>query len=237
MNYENKKRTYYPVDKLFYADVDGVECIACEMYNNHNQIFKQLINLSDYSLINKKIYDFKFIKSLKEEIKAKKMEVCLYTRNGEDKKNIAIEDVINIIKISKMLDEDNFDNINELCYIMTNKISDLLGINIESNPSSNLKIEDIEEICVPAIKVEKFKTSLFNSIKISLILDGNVEIYNDDYRVLNALKKSNIKNNGIENEFFISVDRKGQEELNCDYIVKNNKHIKSYQKINMQKSA
>ena len=239
MTYEklNDKKTYYPINKLFYGKVDGVECIICEMYSNHNQIFKQLINLNDYSLVDKKIYDFKIIKSLEEEIKEKKMQVCLYTKNGEDKKTIAIEDIINIVKISKILDDKTFDNMSELCYMMTNKISDLLGININSNPSSNLIIKDIEEICVPATKVLKFKTNLFNSIKISLILDGNVEIYNDDYRVLNALKKSGIKINGIENEFFISIDTKGQEELQCDYIIKNNKHVKSYQKINMHKSA
>lgn len=211
---------HYPIDKLYYAEIDGYECIVCEIFLNHKPKYKELITIPDYYVVDK-ILDksFKIVKSLKEEIEEKQIGVCLLSKDGREKREVTIYEIINIIKVNTLLEKRSFDDLNNVCINMANQITDLLGININSNPSSTLKLSNVEEMAIPAIKVQKFKNLLFNYIKISIILDGNVSVSNKDYRVLRALKGAKIKTPEFENEFTIVGNSNGEISLECSNVV------------------
>ena len=220
------KTKRYPIDKLYYAKVDSKDSIICETLSNRCIKYKHLITLDDYEIIDKYVIDFNIKKSLKEEINKKKINGCLISLDGKDKKELTIEEIIKIIKLTVLLENKSFNRLNEMCKNIVNQISDLLGINVLSNPSSDLIIKEVEEIVIPASKALKFKELLFNYIKISIIIDGNVSISNDDYRIKRALKGCKIKTPEFENKFTITANSDGEVLLDC----KNVEEVKTYSK-------
>ena len=209
---------YYPLDHIYYAMVEGYESIVCEMNVNHKSKYIELITLPNYTFIDRIIYhNFEITKSLKEEIDSKNINVCLILKDGKEKKEITIEEIINIIKLTKLLENKSFDKLDSICMNITNKIIDLLGINVISNPSSNLKLNVIYENIIPAPKVSKLKDLLFSYIKISMILDEKVTISNDDYRILRALNVCRIKNLK-ENKFTLVGSSNGEINIECSNI-------------------
>jgi hypothetical protein len=220
-NYEKTKdmHMYYPLDKLYYGYVEGYESIICEIDINHKPKYVELITLPNFVFIDRVLNNnFEITKSLKEEINNKNLDVCLLTKDGELKKEINISEVENFVKLINLLENKPFNDLNETCTNVVNKISDLLGINVYSNPSSNLKLKNITEVVIPATKVIKFKNLLFKYIKISIILDDLITISNNDYRIIRALKCSKIKM-PITNEFLITANLEKQINIECSNVV------------------
>lgn len=215
----NDRHSYYPLDKIYFGNVEGTDCIICELVQNHKSIYIELISLPDFSFIDRVLgNNFKLYKSLKEEIKENNINVCLLLKDGKEKRNLSLEEIINIIKLINLLGSKSFDKLNDLCNNVANQISDLLGINVYSNPSSNLRIKEIDEIIIPATKALKFKNLLFNYIKISLILDSSVTITQNDYRILRAMNGCRIKYPEFENEFKITISELGEINIECKNV-------------------
>lgn len=220
-----EKIKHYPIDKLYYAKVDSKDSIICETISNKTIKYKQLFNLDNYEIIDDYVLDFKMKKTVKEEIKNKKINGILIDKDGKNKKEITIDEIIEIVKLISLLENKSYNNLNYMCKNMVNQISDLLGINVYSDPSSDLSIKDVEEIIIPAPKVSKFKELLFDYIKTSIIIDNNIAITNDDYRIKRALKSCKIRNPEDENKFIISTNN-GEILLECDNV----EEVKVYSK-------
>ena len=216
----------YPLDKLYYAKVDSKDSIICETMINRCIKYKQLITLNSYEIVDEFVIDFNIKESLKEEIKRKKINGYLINLDGKDKKELTIDEIIKITQLIELLENKSFNRLNDMCKNIVNQISDLLGINVLSNPSSDLVIREIEEIVIPASKTLKFKELLFNYIKISMIVDGNITITNDDYRIKRALKGCKIRKPEFENKFIISANDNGEITLDCDNV----EEVKVYSK-------
>lgn len=218
----NKK--HYPLDKLYYALVEGSECIICETFINHKPRYEQIITVRDYIPKQRILNDnFRIIKSLKEEIEIKKVNVCLISKDGKEKRELTIEEIMNIIKLINLLDKISFEHLDNVCITISNQVCDLLGINVNINPSSTLKLNNIDEVIVPASKAQKFKNLLFNYVKISMILDDSIIITNNDYRIIRALNGCKIKKQEIQNEFTLMGNSFGEIVLECENVVRDSK--------------
>jgi len=223
---DNKIKQYH-LYKIYYAEIKNHEYLIYEMIKNHKLTYKKILDLQDYTLKDEIIIeDFKVTKSLLEEINNKKMNVCLLKKEGRAKQIFTIPEILQIIKITKLLENNNYDELNNFCINVVNNISDLVGINVNSNPSSNLKLNGVEEIIVSAPRAIKFKMILFNYLKISLLNERIIKIKGDDYRILNALNLCKIKKPKELNEFTLEISVNGTYFIDCVKIEKSfQKHL------------
>lgn len=172
-----------------------------------------------YVLNNKIIFDYENEYDsipLKNYILENNLEIFLYNNDGSNKIYFTLQECEEIIKLNNIKNNIPFQQQKKLKITslkLANIISDLLGINIKTNPRTRINKDGISYVVVAAKKSALFRNILTSYIYISLIKENKLEISSNDYRILIALKKVNIKSNNLNN-FTIIVQKNGEIKIN-----------------------
>lgn len=223
--FRNKSKIMcYELDKLYYGTVDEEDCLIYEKIVNHQLKYIQLLILPNYAPVDRVLNNnFKIIKSLKEEVKNKDINLCLLHNYGEEKRNLTIEEIICLTKLITQLNARTYDELNDVCSSIVEAVVKQLKINVINQDILN------DEIVISAPRLNKFKNILFNYIKISLILDGKITLDSNDYRIQRALKSSKIRKPNVEKFNISCIDYKitlnGEETTNYQRTFKYKKYL------------
>lgn len=142
-------------------------------------------------------------------------EGCYNTRVSFDKLNIILQ-ILN--KLSRMSTYER-ERLSRISDIATYQATDLLGINVHDNPSSNLNLPMRKSVIVKSKKALLFQQNLSKFIFSDLINEGYTILINDadgrDKNINRSLKISDIKitNELLENQFCLKVSNNGNLEL------------------------
>ena len=212
----------YPIQSLYLIATNSSEIVAyLDDFNNC------------FDIHSNKIENYKIIGSFEELIKSNDLNLLIVDKNGNPKRNLTVDEINYLLKILKFklsISQQIKQRNHAICVSIVNIVSDLLGLNVKTNPNTPYKFEsefDINEILVPASKLRLFKKAMIDYINTTLIVDRNISItYEDgerDYRIIRSLNKAGIKESErlAHNTFSLSLSN-GKLEIN-------DRDIKEYQ--------
>lgn len=179
-----------------YTKIDGLDS---KLYNEY-----EIINLKE------------FIDYLEEN----NLDVLIKSEFCKNKSYLYEHEVLDIFNSSKNKEKLSVNEYKELIsksQLLSKIVSDLIGLNITDNPSTDLNIINREDVIVSAPKMLKFR-SMIEKIIFCKLLNDEFELYNDDEiskEILCGLRYSNIKiNNHINcNKFRLLINRNNFKEL------------------------
>ncbi len=213
----------YPIDKL-YSGISNGKNIVVFVPNLEGENLIRPLTINEYDIVN--VDNIEIVEPFIETLKKADLDVFLTDQNGLQKKEISVQQIVDLNKVlyrKRTLDEHYAKRNHLLSNNVACVVSDLLGLNVASNPSTMFgfdKIMPINEIIVSAQKLQNFKTYLINYLEVGFLTEGSVIVTKEgdicDYRVLRALKKSKIKKTEElkANDFAVTAKGTGQITVN-----------------------
>ena len=216
----------YPLEKLFVAKVEGNDLIVIQINTPSGVFYRNALNLSyTDSVKHYSAGEITIIEPFKETVLQNGLSILLKDAYGNDKQNFTVGEISQIAKTIgalKKLNPNQISYIQRTSGSITNIISDLLGLNVKTNPSSTAKVMEertIHNVVVPASKLVLFKRTLAKYLSASFLTErvAIISNYSDcqDYRIARALHIAKIKttNELQKNIFSVRADLEGNIKI------------------------
>lgn len=213
----------YPIDKLYSGILNGKNIVVFVSDLEGKNLIRPL-TVNEYDIVN--IDSIEIVEPFLETLRKADLDVFLTDQNGLQKKEISAQQIADLNKVlyrKRTLDEHYAKRNRLLSNNVACVVSDLLGLNVRTNPSTAFgfdQVMPINEIVVSAQKLQNFKSYLINYLEVGFLTEGSVIVTKEedvcDYRVLRALKRSKIKRTEElkENNFEVRAKDTGQITVN-----------------------
>lgn len=166
-----KVKNIYDLDKLYFATTKGetVESTIVYIYEEYGVSY--IIDAQTGQVLNPNRVEIHDI--LSDGLRKKGLSVLLQKSNGRRLTKLVLTDIVYIKRVianKSKLDKKEVEEVKNISRLITNYVSDLLGLNITVNPSTRISLveEDIENVLVSGTKLQKFKKLLAPFIEAAL---------------------------------------------------------------------
>lgn len=198
------KPVTYSLEKLFTAKVEGKDLVVVQMNTQNGVFYRNASNLSYADNVRHySASEITIVEPLKEAVLQNELGILLKDSYGNDKAEFSGGEITQIVKsitARKSLNPNQINYIQKTSEAITSIISDLVGLNVKTNPSSPLKLVEertIQNIVIPASKLVLFKQTLVKYLSTSFLTERVAIISNygdcQDYRVARSLNIAKIK--------------------------------------------
>ena len=226
------KPTYYDIDRIFTAKSKNKNLVVIEYDTQDGKVYYSVLDY--FEVDTHKIFDWEIqiIEPFKDVLLKNDLGTLLIDQNGNMKNSLSTMDIVLMMKHIKaklIRTPIQLDYIKTTSVKAVNVICDLLGLNINSNPSSKLNLgveRPIHEVVVPATKLDLFKQTLIQYFNTFLLNEKSIVSSNckdfRDYRIARSLKVAKIKvtDELKQNSFSITVDLEGNLMVDGVNIIK-----------------
>lgn len=199
LDYLPNLNKYADISKVFTANYDGYRTIVyCYSQNRCLEITRNIDLLQS---------EVEKIEPFTDYVLRSGLGAILKRTNGETFSELPIYRLKQIDRIvgNKLASEPEYEKqVKIISQLSANYISDLLGFNIATNPSSDLVNTDTPNVLIKGVKLKRFKEALTSLIEFELYdisnRFGDVIITCDkdgiDYRIKGALSQAKIQFDG-----------------------------------------